>query len=339
MKRKHFLSLLLSLGLSLPEGIAAAEDLGPLFPFKIPPYLKPGDRIGITAPAGHISESEITPALNRLKAWGFEVQLGTTIGKQDFTFAGSDEERLRDFQGMLDAEELKAILCARGGYGSVRIIDRLDFSTFIKKPKWVIGFSDITVIHHHLAQKCKVATLHSKMCNSFPENWDLAEDVQKSSLLSIKEALIGQKMKYISTNDAFNRAGSGKGFLLGGNLKTMESLSGTSSQLQTKGSILFLEDAGEYVYSVDRMLRNLKRSGRLDHLQGLIIGGFNIKPDDEGEVFGRSLQEIVLEIVKEYSYPVCFGFPVGHQKNNMALKCGVMHSFIVNEQGATLSEV
>ncbi len=331
MHRKKFLSQTAAF-FSLPAlarviGNDPDEDLPPVVPF----YLKPGDLIGITAPAGFMMEEEIKPALEQIQSWGFNIKLGATIGKRDFTFAGTDAERAADFQEMLDDRNIKAILCARGGYGAVRIIDKLKWDQFKKNPKWIIGFSDVTVFHSHINRNLGFATIHSKMTNSFPEDWAKAEPIQIDTILSIRQALEGKKMEYTAPFNQANRLGKAEGVLVGGNLKTIESLAGSKSDLRTTGKILFVEDTGEYLYSIDRMFWNLKRSGKLAGLKGLIVGGFKIKKDEGGEEFGRTLEEIVMEKVKEYAYPVCFDFPVGHQKNNFALKCGVVHRLIVDK--------
>jgi muramoyltetrapeptide carboxypeptidase len=306
--------------------------------FQIPPYLKEGNRIGITSPAGFVTMEDIQPAVAVLKSWGFECVYGNTIGRKDFTFGGTDEERLDDLQQMLDDKTINAIMCARGGYGSVRIVDRLNWTKFIAHPKWVIGFSDITVLHSYIHANCQVATLHSKMTNSFPADWNTAEPVQVETINSIRDALIGYKMTYAATPNSANRIGTAKGVLVGGNLKTLETQAGTRSDINTHGKILFVEDTGEYLYSIDRMFWNLLRTDKLKNLARLVVGGFKIKPDDPGDEFGRTVQDIVLEKVKDYGYPVCFDFPVGHQKNNFALKCGVVHTFTVQPQEVTLTE-
>ncbi len=340
MNRKYFLNSIFPLfaGISSAgeNGIAALEND---FPPVVPPYLKRGDLVGITCPAGFITLEELQPAMNKMQEWGFKIKIGNTVGKRDFTFGGKDEERLTDLQQMLDDKELKAIMCARGGYGAVRIIDQLNFEKFANAPKWIIGFSDITVIHNHLDRQYGIAAIHSKMCNSFPEDWNLAEQVQRDSIESIRQCLSGEKMQYGILPNSNNRQGEGKGRLVGGNLKTIESLAGSNSTILTKNKILFVEDTGEYLYSIDRMFWNLKRTGKLAELKGLIIGGFKIKKDDEGEEFGKTLEQIVLEKVKEYNYPVCFDFPVGHQKNNVALKCGVEHEMRVGEGGVLIKEI
>jgi muramoyltetrapeptide carboxypeptidase len=240
---------------------------------------------------------------------------------------------------MLDDNSLSAIMCARGGYGSVRIIDKLDFTKFVVHPKWIIGFSDITVIHSHLNRNFNLASIHSKMCNSFPDDWSKAEPTQLDSILSIKQALAGEQMKYTIASNSNNKTGVAEGALVGGNLKTIESLTGSRSDIKTDGKILFVEDTDEYLYSIDRMFWNLKRTGKLAHVKALIVGGFKAKPDDPGEEFGKNIYEIVLEKIKEYNYPVCFDFPVGHQKENYALKCSVDHRLSVGEKECVLAEL
>jgi muramoyltetrapeptide carboxypeptidase len=340
MHRKSFLktsaALMAGTLLSMKKVVAAKEEKHLI---KIPPYLKQGSVIGITSPAGFITMEEVQPAADLMKSWGFDVKYGDTIGKRDFTFGGTDEERLKDLQQMLDDKNINAIMCARGGYGSIRIVDKLDWKKFIQHPKWLIGFSDITVLHAHIFSNCHVASIHSKMTNSFPKDWNTAEPIQIETINSIRAALSGERMKYIITTNASNKTGVATGVLIGGNLKTLETLAGTKSNIKTDGCILFVEDTGEYLYSIDRMFWNLKRTGKLKNLKALIIGGFRIKPDDPGEEFGRTIQDIVLEKVKEYNYPVCFDFPVGHQKNNFALKCGVKHQLKITTEEVTLTEV
>jgi muramoyltetrapeptide carboxypeptidase len=340
MKRKEFLSSVIPLGAVL-AGVATGKTLPvePNLPLKTPPYLNVGDTIGICCVAGFISLEDVQPCVNKMREWGFEIKPGNTIGKKDFTFGGTDEERLNDIQQMLDDTNIKAIMCARGGYGSVRIIDKINFTKFIAHPKWVIGFSDATVLHCHINRNFNIATLHSKMCNSFPDDWNTAEPVQIDSIESIRKCLVGEKMNYTVVTNTQNKNGIAEGTLIGGNLKTIETLAGTTSDIKTDGKILFVEDTDEYLYSIDRMFWNLKRTNKLSKLKGLIIGGFKTKPDDVGEEFGKTLEEIVLEKVTEYNYPVCFDFPVGHQKYNVALKCGVRHKLIVDLTQSTLTEI
>lgn len=339
MKRKQFLNMALfgSLGVGLNSFIPnvgyASPTIGDVI---VPPYLKKGDLIGITSPAGYISLEAIGPALAQLRDWGFNVEIGTSIGKREGTFGGSDYERYRDFQYMMDNPNIKAIMCARGGYGFVRIVDRLDFSKFKNSPKWLIGFSDITTLHSHLFAQVGVASIHSKMCNSFPSDALKATDVQKATIDSIKNALMGEKMNYSAQFNPSNRLGEATGYLVGGNLRTLENMAGSVSQMKTEGCILFLEDTGEYLYSVDRMFWNLKRTGMLDDLNGLILGGFKNKEDNPGEEFVKQLEEIVHEKISGRKFPVCFDFPVGHQVNNYALRCGQMHRLTVTVQESRL---
>jgi muramoyltetrapeptide carboxypeptidase len=337
MNRKLFLSSILATGAAIPLLGGDGDTENALI---TPRYLQEGDTIGITSPAGYITLEDIQPAVQQLQSWGLKVSTGNTIGKRDFSLGGTDEERIADFQHLLDDAAVKAIMCARGGYGLVRIIDKLDFSRIQAHPKWIIGFSDVTVLHAHLNRNYGVCSIHSKMCNSFPGDWNRAEPVQVETILSIKQALMGGPMKYTVLPNEKNRIGAAEGVLIGGNLKTLESLAGSTSDIKTAGKILFVEDTNEYLYSIDRMFWGLKRTGKLGELSGLIIGGFKIKPDDSpDEAFGRTLQEIILEKVKNYSYPVCFDFPVGHQKNNYALKCGVRHRLEVQTDAVMLKEI
>ncbi|KIO76973.1 peptidase S66 [Pedobacter lusitanus] len=339
MNRKYFISSLVASGavLSTFDGwanlSAKAEETGKV---KIPPYLKAGDVIGITSPAGFITPENIQPAVQLMESWGFKIMIGSAIGKRDFTFGGTDEERRKDLQEMLDNPSIKAIMCARGGYGIVRIIDQLNFDEFVKHPKWLIGFSDVTVLHCHINQNFGIATIHSKMCNSFPDSWAKAEPIQVTTILSIRQALMGEEYTLNALVVQGNRVGKGQGVVVGGNLSIIANDSGTKSDLNTNGKILFLEDTGEYLYSLDRMFWNLKRTGKLAQLAGLIIGGFSVKPDDPGEIFGKTIYDIVLEKVREYSYPVCFDFPVGHQRANFALRSGTIHVLEVGPGGSTL---
>jgi len=346
MNRKKFLSSVVPATASLTAIVKGQPEKGTNTAnpgegvIKVPVYLKPGDMIGITCPSGYISPEEILPAVNKMKEWGFEIRLGDTVGAKDFTFAGSDEQRARDFQNMIDNPSIKAVMFGRGGYGAVRIIDAVNFKKFALNPKWIIGFSDATVFHSHLNKNYGIASIHSKMCNSFPSDWTNAEPGQVDSIESIRKCLAGERMNYAAVSNDNNNHGVAEGILIGGNLSILQNLAATNSDINTDGKILFLEEVEEYLYSIDRMFWNLKRSGKLDKLKGLILGGFNkIKPDDPGEDFGKTIFEIVLEKVNEYTYPVCFDFPVGHQKENYALKCGVKHKLVVSHEGVILEEV
>ncbi len=336
MQRKSFIKSFLpavAVATSMPSALAPQQNKKT----KLPPFLQPGDTIGITAPGGYISLTELQPALDRLNAWGYKAKIGSTIGLQEGTFAGSDEQRRQDMQNMLDDENIKAILCARGGYGSVRIVDALDFSRFEKKHKWFIGFSDVTVLLNHVFSKFSIAGIHSKMCNSFPSDWNAASPLQQMTIESIRNCLSGAEMKYEWPAQKENTTGMCSGALIGGNLRTLENLAGSPSSPCTKNCILFVEDTGEYLYSIDRMFHNLDRSGKLCDLAGLLIGGFRIKADDAGDEFSKSLEQIVLDRVKKYNYPVAFGLPVGHQLNNTAVRFGAVHKLVVGEGKVVLT--
>ena len=237
MNRKYFLSSAIPLATTFSAVASGKIIIDPYNPVTIPYYLKAGDNVGICCPAGFINLEDIQPALLKLKEWGFNAKIGNTIGKKDFTFGGTDEERIQDLQQMLDNKSIKAILFARGGYGGVRIIDKLNFKKFYNNPKWIIGFSDATIFHSHINEKYRIATIHSKMCNSFPSDWNNAEPVQKETIESINKCLKGEKMKYVFIPNEKNKTGLAVGELVGGNLKTLESLAGSKSDLFTKNKM------------------------------------------------------------------------------------------------------
>lgn len=301
---------------------------------KIPPSLKKGDVIGIVAPAGYMPIENMQACIETLDSWGYSVELGATTHSHSSTyFSGTDQERLQDLQEMLDNKKIKAILCARGGYGVSRIVDDLNFKKFRKNPKWLVGFSDITVLHAHLHARIKTASLHAPMAAAFADG-----EAANPYIQSLRKALEGEKASYECTGGPYNKSGTAKGELVGGNLALLAHLVGTPSDIKTKNKILFLEDVGEYLYNVDRMLLQLKRAGKLDKLAGLIIGGFTDSKDTE-RPFGKEVHEIIYEQVREYDYPICFGFPIGHQKENYALKVGGTYQLTVEEVNVTLAEV
>jgi muramoyltetrapeptide carboxypeptidase len=340
MDRKKFLGTIAPFSLAFTATAKTKTVLNEEeIPIKIPPYLKKGDTIGITCPAGYISVADIQSAKFKLEEWGFNVKIGATVGSRNATFAATDAERLSDFQTFLDDKTVKAIMCGRGGYGCNRIIDDLNFTGFQKNPKWIIGFSDITLLHTHINTLYGIASIHSKMCNSFLSDWTKAEPLQLDSINSINDCLIGKKMKYTAIANEKNKLGVAEGVLVGGNLSIICSAMKTKSELNTNGKILFLEEVGEYLYSMDRMLWNLRRTGSLKNLKGLIIGGFKHKPDEKPEEeFGETIYDIVKNVTKGHNYPICFDFNVGHQKANYALKCGVKHKLTVSKDTVTLNE-
>lgn len=297
------------------------------------PYLKPGMKIGITCPSGYVDAARVEQAVRLLHAQGYETVLGKTIGLGDYYFAGSDQERLADLQAMLDDTSLAAIWMGRGGYGMSRIIDQLDFTKLLKYPKWICGFSDITVLHSHLQAQFALPTIHALMCGSVvADNW------QSAPVQSLLSALEGKSLSYEMPAHPLNILGSATAPLVGGNLAILAHLTGSPSQLQTAGKILFIEDIGEHLYQIDRMLYNLKRSGQLQALSGLVVGSFTDVEDTE-RPFGQSLEEIIWDKVAEYGYPVCFNVPCGHQYDNRALRLGMPYQLSVLEEKATLSSL
>jgi muramoyltetrapeptide carboxypeptidase len=309
---------------------------------KIPPYLKKGDIIGLVCPAGYMAAEKADRCISVLQEWGYQVKVGKTVGGNSSTyFSETDKERLADFQQMLDDDSVQAVLCGRGGYGTGRIIDQIDFRKFKKQPKWVIGYSDITVLHSHLYSNYYIASLHAPMASAFNDESQPPDPAGKTStneyVLSLRNALEGKKLKYVCVPHELNRKGEAIGELVGGNLALLAHLTGTDSDIKTRGRILFLEDVGEYLYNVDRMLYQLKRSGKLAKLGGLIIGGFTDMKDTE-RPFGKTPYEIIRDIVDEYKYPVCFGFPVSHEKENYALKIGTGYKLRVTKTKVILDE-
>ncbi|WP_132053043.1 S66 peptidase family protein [Pseudocnuella soli] len=300
----------------------------------IPPYLQKGDTIGLLAPAGFMPFEKIHTCIDVLGDWGYTVALGETVhSHSDNYFSSTDEERCADLQRMLDDDHIKAILCVRGGYGVSRIIDKLSFKKFKKAPKWIIGYSDITVLHAHLYRKHKIASLHAPMAAAFND-----EGFMSPYVASLRSALTGEASSFRCEPLQLNRTGEAEGNLVGGNLTLLAHLVGTASDLPTKNKILFIEDVGEYLYNIDRMLLQLKRSGKLKKLAGLVVGGFTDVKDTE-RPFGATAYEIIQDAVKEYDFPVCYNFPVSHTNENYALKHGLPHKLVVDEAGVRLSEI
>ena len=282
-----------------------------------PAYLKEGDTIAIIAPSGILKDRElvIEKAKQLAENWGLVVVYGANLFNQNHHFSATDEERAADFQKALDDPKIKAIWCARGGYGSVRIIDRLDFSKFMKKPKWLIGYSDITVFHNHLHQ-LGVETLHAIMGTSLQDEIATISE----SIFTFKEALFGGQLQYDLVSSKYNRIGEGSGQIVGGNLTLLMTMLGSESTISTEGKILFFEEIGEYKYAIDRMLQSLKRAGYFNNLKGIIVGGMsNIKVNTTD--WGSSIEELILAVVPE-NIPVLFDFPAGHEKDNQALILG-----------------
>ena len=295
----------------------------------IPKKIKVGDRIGIVATARKISLYELSHAKKILESWGLEVVFGKFLFKSKNQFAGDIEQRIFDLQAMIDDDTISAILCARGGYGTVQIIDRVDFSNLIRKPKWVIGFSDITVLHSHLNQ-LGLSTLHSTMPINFIDN-------TKKSLNSLRNALFNSKNSIATSPHRLNKLGLVETEIVGGNLSIIYSLLGSASDINTDGKILFIEDLDEYLYHVDRMIINIKRNFKFHKLKGMIVGSMS-NMHDNNISFGRTAEEIILGHTEEYNFPICFDFPAGHLNDNQSIIFGMRSTLEINENGVNLSQ-
>jgi muramoyltetrapeptide carboxypeptidase len=278
-----------------------------------PPYLQKGDRVAIVCPAKKLPKP-MDDAVALLQSWGLDVVLGQTVTAGYHQFAGDDALRTHDLQQYVNDDSIKAIFAARGGYGTVRIVDSVDFSPLNVNPKWIIGFSDITVLHAHLYRNHELCTIHGQMPVNIP-------DATATSVETLRKALFGEALTYQLPPHPLNRTGKASGILIGGNLSILVSLSGSVSDYDYTGKILFLEDVGEYLYSVDRLMYTLKRAGKLKHLAGLIVGGFTDLKDNDIP-FGQTAQEMIKAAVEEYDYPVCFDFPAGHVSDNWAMVFG-----------------
>jgi muramoyltetrapeptide carboxypeptidase len=293
------------------------------------PTLKQGDTIKIIAPARKISYKELESSLLFFKHYDLNVILGNNIFNEFHQFAGTDEERTADFQEALDNPNVKAIFCARGGYGNLRIIDNLNFTSFKKNPKWICGYSDTTVVHAHL-QQLGFPSLHCAM------PIDMANmEIDNESITSMMNALFNGKLHYTINPHPLNKSGSAKGKLCGGNLSILYAINNSVSDSDTKNKILFIEDVDEYLYHIDRMMLNLKRSNKLSHLKALIVGGMS-KMNDNIIPYGLQAEEIILEHTKDFDYPICFGFPAGHIQLNKALLLGTDTEIIINENNVQL---
>jgi len=282
----------------------------------LPPYLSAGSTIGMVCPSGYMPLENVQNCIKAFEARGYKIRIGKTVGNQFNYFAGTDEERLTDLQQMLDDDSIDAILCGRGGYGLSRIIDSIDFTKFNHHPKWLIGFSDITVLHAHINTSYGIATIHAPMAAAF--NATLNPNPYTHSLFS---AIEGSPLSYSTAAHPLNKQGKAIAELIGGNLTIIAHLVGSKSAYHTKGKILFIEDIDEYLYHIDRMMISLKRSGKLTGLAGLLVGDMTDMKDNEVK-FGMDAYSIIADAVKDYNYPVWFGFPAGHSALNNALILG-----------------
>ena len=289
----------------------------------IPPFLKAGDTVALVCTARKFFPEDTKPAIDLLESWGLNVKLGATIGLDNFQLGGTDNERAADFQAQIDDENVQAIWCARGGYGTVRIIDSLDFTKFKKHPKWIMGFSDVTVLHSQLNVE-RVASLHSIMPFTVPTAPDEVKE-------TIRKALFCETLSYSIPSKSYDVKGTASGELVGGNISILYSLLGSKSAIDTKDKILFIEDLDEYLYHIDRMMYNLKRNGYFEQVKGIIVGSMADMHDNEIP-FGQNEVQIITEIAKDFSIPIAFQFPAGHQSDNRTLILGEQVDFEVNEK-------
>ncbi|MGS2762721.1 S66 peptidase family protein [Sinomicrobium sp. M5D2P9] len=316
---QHFVFILF---LTLITGTGYAQDA-----MIFPPNLKKGDTVAIIATARSFQAEDLQPAIDTLRQWGLHVVLGKTIGPEYHQLAGTDKARAQDLQNMLDNPAVKAIWAARGGYGTVRIVDMLDFTRFRQKPKWIVGYSDVTVLHSHI-HNLGIATLHATMPINVKKN-------SEEAVQSLKKSLFGGKLQYTVPSRVQNRAGVAEGEVVGGNLSILYSLLGSPSAIKTEGKILFIEDLDEYLYHIDRMMLNLKRNGYFDNIKGLIVGGMT-RMHDNSIPWGKDAIGIVQEIADKYNFPVCFDFPAGHIRDNRALILGEDAKLTVARDSVTL---
>ena len=294
------------------------------------PYLKTGDKIRIVSPAGKVKEKYIMPAVEWLQDQGYRVELGKYVFAGHLQFAGTDQQRREDLQTALDDPDTTAIICSRGGYGTIHLLDKLNCKGIVKHPKWIVGFSDITILHSWM-NRIGIATIHGVMPRHFLDS----EGNPGESLQSLMNLLTGNHLTYTIPATVFDRKGKVTARLTGGNLSIISSLQGTIGEIDTDGKILFLEDVNEYLYHTDRMMHQLKLSGKLGKLAGLVLGMFTEMKDNESP-FGKNIQEIISEAVEEYDFPVCYNFPAGHYKRNLALALGNTWELHVNEKQSEL---
>tara|TARA_Y100000588_G_scaffold85921_1_gene91269 strand:+ start:6218 stop:7183 length:966 start_codon:yes stop_codon:yes gene_type:complete len=283
-----------------------------------PPYLKKGDTVAIVAPSGILKnrEREVQQAVDLLKSWGLHATVGKHVFSKANHFAGTDAERCEDLQKAMDDPTISAIWCARGGYGTVRILDKLDYTKLKENPKWIIGYSDITALHNQLHNQ-GFESLHALMCVSLTK--DISE-VQES-VDTFKAALFGKPKNYDLEGSKYNREGEAKGQLIGGNLTMLHTMLGSDTSLDTSGKILFIEEIGEYKYHIDRMLQSMKRAGYFENLKGLVVGDMS-KLRKNTTLWGTSIEQLILDALEEYDFPIAFNMPAGHEKDNRALVLG-----------------
>jgi len=332
MYRKRLVFVLLHLFLSISmaqtqeKGLNSAEKLRN---YVQPPFLKTGDTIAIVAPSGILKNrnDEVARAVELLKNWGLNAIIGEHVFSKSDHFAGTDAERCEDFQEALDDPKISAIWCARGGYGTVRILNKLDYTEFKKKPKWIIGYSDITALHNQV-HNAGFQSIHALMCVSLTR--DLNEI--KETVSTFKSTIFGNPVEYNLKGSKYNKLGNASGELVGGNLTILHTMLGSRTSIDTSGKILFIEEIGEYKYHIDRMLQSLKRAGYFDNCAGLIVGDMS-KLRKNTTLWGSSVEQLVLDALSEYDFPIAFNMPAGHEKDNRAMVLGRTIQLDVSKEG------
>ena len=334
--RHHFLYLFFTILLIVNTDVQAQKEIdnSSEMTSKLiqPPYLKAGDTVAIVAPSGILKhrEREVQQAVDLLKSWGLHAVVGEHVFSKSNHFAGTDDERCQDLQKAMDDPKISAIWCARGGYGTVRILDKLDYTKFKKNPKWVIGYSDITALHNQVHNQ-GVKSLHALMCVSLTQDLD---DI-KETLKTFKSAIFGNPEDYTLKGVEYNRVGETSGGLVGGNLTILHTMLGSKESIDTSGKILFIEEIGEYKYHIDRMLQSMKRAGYFDNCKGLIVGDMS-KMRKNTTLWGTSVEQLILDALAEYDFPIAFGMPAGHEKDNRALVLGSVVDLKVGMDNTTI---
>ena len=297
-----------------------------------PPYLKAGDTVAIVAPSGILKHrnEEVERAKRLLKQWNLNVVVGKHVFNQANHFAGTDQERCEDFQNALDNPSVKAIWCARGGYGTVRILDKLDYTKFLEQPKWIIGYSDITALHNQI-HNLGVQSLHAMMCVSLPKD----ESEVEQTIATFKKAIFGETLSYTLEGSKYNQTGEVRAPIVGGNLTMLHTMLGSKTSVDTSGKILFIEEIGEYKYHIDRMLQSLKRAGYFDHCKGVIVGDMT-KLRKNTTLWGTSIEQLILDALADYDFPIAFNMPAGHEEDNRALILGRNATLKVEKTKSTL---
>lgn len=301
--------------------------------FKKPPYLKAGDTVAIVAPSGILQgrTAEIDRAKALLKSWNLNVVVGKHVFKQNNHFAGTDAERCEDFQNALDDPKIKAIWCARGGYGTVRILDQLDYTKFKDNPKWLIGYSDITALHNQFHNE-GFESIHAMMCTSLIDK----PEVLEQTIATTKQAIFGEKLQYNLKGSNYNKTGKVSAPIVGGNLTMLHTMLGSETSIDTSGKILFIEEIGEYKYHIDRMLQSLKRAGYFKNCKGLVVGDMT-KIRKNTTPWGSSIEQLIIDALSQYNFPIAFNMPAGHEDDNRALILGRTIDLVVSKDGSTIT--